>query len=115
MVFSIRKGGNKNKVKLTITYDMVWKKISSSRRYASASRHAFIIGGRSKGVIGIVLYSRACWKCGAAEKRVEESEEHECPKNFEGSSKITEASAILNMVYDAFYNRFYHWCHRQQQ
>ena len=42
---------NNNKVKLTVTYDMVWKKISSSRRYDSSSGHAFIIGGRSKGII----------------------------------------------------------------
>ena len=28
------------------------------------------------------------------------------PKELEGSSKIMEASAILKMVEDAFYNRF---------
>ena len=53
------------------------------------------------------LYSKACRKCGAAEKRREEAEEHECPKNFEGSSKSMEASTILKMVEDAFYNRFF--------
>ena len=66
--------------------------ISSGCRYDSYRGHAFIIGGRSKGIIGIFLYSKA------AEKRVEEAEEHECPKNFELSSKSMEASAILNMV-----------------
>ena len=30
-----------------------------------------------------------------------------CPKNFEGSSNIMEASAILKMVDDAFYNCFF--------
>ena len=64
------KGENKNKVKLTVTYYMGWQKRSSSRRYDSYSGHAFIIGGRSKGVIGIVIYSKACRKCDAAEKRV---------------------------------------------
>ena len=54
----------------------------------------------------MVLYSKACRKCDAAEKRREEAEEHECPKNFEGSSKSMEASAVLKMVEDAFYNRF---------
>ena len=75
-------------------------------RYDSSSGHAFIIGARSKGIIIMVLYSKAFRKCDAAEKRREEAEEHECPKNFEGSSKSMEASAILNMVEDAFYNRF---------
>ena len=73
---SIRQGGNKNKVKLTVTYDMVWQKRSSGRRYVSSSGNAFIVGGRSKGVIGIVLYSKACWKCEAVEKRGEEAEEY---------------------------------------
>ena len=77
---------------------MGWQKRSSGRRYDSSSGHAFIIGARSKGIIRMVLYSKACQKCDTAEKRIEESEEHECPKNFEGCLKSMEASAILKMV-----------------
>ena len=51
---------NNNKVKLTVTYDMGWQNRPYGKRYDSSSRHAFIIGGRSKGVIGMVLYSKAC-------------------------------------------------------
>ena len=47
---------NNNKFKLTVTYDMGWQKRSSSRRYDFSSRHTFIIGARSKGIIGMVLY-----------------------------------------------------------
>ena len=86
---------------------MGWQKRSSGRRYDSSSRHAFIIGGRSKVIIGIVLYYKACWKCDAAENRLEEAEEHEFPKNFEGGSKIMEDSTILEMVEDTFYNCFF--------
>ena len=68
------KGKNNNRVKLTVTYDMGWKKISYGRRYDSSSGHAFIIGGRSKGIIGMFLYSKACRKCDATEKRREEAE-----------------------------------------
>ena len=50
---------NKNKVKLTVTYDMGWQKRSYGRRYYSSRQNAFIIGGRSKGVIGMFLYSKA--------------------------------------------------------
>ena len=64
---------------------MVWKRISYGRRYDSLIRHAFIVGGRSKSIIGMVLYSKAFRKCDDAEKRVEESEEHEYTKNFKGS------------------------------
>ena len=62
------KGKNKNKVKITVTYDMVWQKRSSGRRYDSYSGHAYIVRGRSKGIIGIVLYSKACRKYDYAEK-----------------------------------------------
>ena len=60
---------NNNKVKLTVTYDMGWKNRSSGRRYDSSGRHAFIIGERRKGIIGIVLYFKAFRKCDTAEKR----------------------------------------------
>ena len=86
---------------------MGWQKISSGRIYDSSSGHAFIIGERRNGIIGMVLYSKACRKCDSAEKRGEESEEHECTKNFEGSSKSMEASDILKMVEDAFHNQFF--------
>ena len=68
------KDKNNNKVKLTVTYDMRWQKRSSGRRYDSSSRHAIIIGEMSKGIIVIVLYSKACRKCDSAEKRGEEAE-----------------------------------------
>ena len=86
---------------------MGWHKRPSGWRYDSSSGHTFIIGGRSKGIIGMVLYSKAFRKCGAADKIGEETEEHYFPKNFEGSSKIMEASAIMKMVEDVFYNRFF--------
>ena len=63
------KGKNKNKVKLTVPYDMGWQKRSSGSRYDSSSGHAFIICGIIKGIIGMVLYSKAYLKCDTAEKR----------------------------------------------
>ena len=54
------------------------------------------------------------WNCplfkslpNAAEKRGEETEEHECQKNFKGISNSMEASEIMKMVEDYFYNRFF--------
>ena len=54
----------------------------------------------------MVLYYKAFRKCDYVEKRGEEATEHECPKNFKGSSKSMKASVILKMVEDAFYNQF---------
>ena len=61
------KDKNKNKVKLTVTYDMGWQKRSSGRIYDSSSGQAFIIGASSKGITGMVLYSKACRMCDYAE------------------------------------------------
>ena len=55
----------------------------------------------------MVLYSNAWRKCDATDKRGEETEEHECPKNYEGSSKKIEAGEILNIVeYEFFHCSF---------
>ena len=62
-------GENKNKVKLTVTYDMGWQNRSPGRRYKSSRGHAIIIVRRRKGLIVMVLYSKACQKCDAAENR----------------------------------------------
>ena len=63
----------KNKVKLIITYDMSSQKRSSERRYDSSGRNAFIIGGISKGIIGMVIFSKDGRKCDASDKKGEES------------------------------------------
>ena len=46
----------------------------------------------------MVIYSKACQNCDAADKRGEESEVHDWPKNFEGRYKSMEAAAIMKMV-----------------
>ena len=54
VIYKMRK--NKDKMKLTIKYDMGWYKISPGRRYDLYIGHAFIFGGITRGVIGMVLY-----------------------------------------------------------
>ena len=85
---------------------MGWQKRSSGIRYESYIRHVFIIGGIIKTIIRMALYSKACQKCDSAENIREEAEEREFPKNFEGRSKIMEASANMKMVEDSFNNLF---------
>ena len=67
---------NNHKVKIAVIYDMGWQKRSSGRRYDSSRGHTFIIRARSKGNIGMVLYSKSFQKCDSAEKRRKEAEEH---------------------------------------
>ena len=79
---------------------MGWQQISSGSRYVSSSGHTFIIGGISKGIIGMVLYWKAWQIFDAADKRVEEAETCDHPKNFEGRAKIMEDGAIMKMLDD---------------
>ena len=67
---------NRNKVKITVTYDMGLQKRLFVRIYESSIWHALIIGGISNGISGYGLYSKALKKCNAADKRGEESEYH---------------------------------------
>ena len=52
----------------------------------------------------MILYSKAFQKSDAADKRGEESEEHECPNKFEVSFKIMEVDAIMEMVEDTLHH-----------
>ena len=52
-------GENKNKVKLTVTYDMGWQNRLSGRRYDFSSGHELLIGRICKGIIGMVFYSNS--------------------------------------------------------
>ena len=62
---------NKNKVKLTVTYDMGWQKRSYLGRYDSFIRHDFVIGGIHKEISDMVIYSKALLNFYALYKRQE--------------------------------------------
>ena len=88
---------NNNKVKLTVTYDMGWQKISYGMRYDSSSGHAFIIRERTKGIIGMVLYSKVCRKCDDAEKAEKKQ------KNMSAQRTSREARKVWSLL------KFWRW------
>ena len=102
---------DKEKVPLTICYDMGWNKRSSGTRYDSVSGHGIMIGGYTKKVIGFKSMSKECSVCSNFEKQKKKDEElvnppeHECTKNHDGSSKSMECEAILQLVTEAFIER----------
>ena len=57
---------------------MGWQKRSSGRRYDSSSGRVFIISRIYKGIIIMVLYSKAWEQYDAADNMVEETEEYYC-------------------------------------
>ena len=86
------KGGNNNKVKLTVTYYMGWQRRSSGNRYDSYSGHAFIIGGRSKGIIGMVLNYKSLRKFDAS--KIEEKKQ----KNMSAQRTSRESHKVWRLL-----------------
>ena len=101
--------GNRNdSVGLRVAYDMGWQKKSSGKRYDSLSGHCFLFGLDTKKIIGMKVYSKVCSVCDA--KRKGPVPEHECPKNWEGSSGAMESQGALELwqeIYDKYDGRVY--------
>ena len=83
---------------LTVAYDMGWTKRSSGNRYDSLSGHAFLVGCHSRKIIAAQITSKQCSLCSSAATKEEKPPEHECPKNYIGSSKAMEADGALSLV-----------------
>ena len=65
-----KKIGARDKVGLTVSYDMGWNKRSSGHRYDSISGHAFIIGAYTRRIIGSVVFSKSCAVCNQRKKQI---------------------------------------------
>ena len=79
-----KKQGEREKVGLTVSYDMGWNKRSSGNRYDSLSGHAFIIGAYTRRIIGCVIFSKTCATCNMRNKKNKHADEN----------GITEVSTI---------------------
>jgi hypothetical protein len=67
------------------SYDMGWQVRSSGGKYGSSTGHGLLIGALSKKVMDSVVKSQKI-------------KQHACVKNYEGSSKSIEASALTKML-----------------
>ena len=80
--------------------DMGWQQKGSGRRRNSKSGHAFVIGMRTRLVIGKEVCSKGCGYCKHWYTRNAidvEPPEHQCFVNHVGSSGSMEPVAVLNM------------------
>ena len=91
-------------VALTVYFDMGWSKRSSSNIHDSISGHALKIDFLSDKILTTTVSSKICIAFSKAENIGEKSPDHICPKNYEGSSKVMEADAVLHLYKSMFYN-----------
>jgi len=94
------------RVPIDVSMDGAWQKKGSGRKYNSLSGHNIAIGARLKGILSYVVYSKICWVHASAEKKGEEAREHDCPRNYEGSSKGMEAKGAVQLTENIFASGF---------
>ena len=87
---------------VAVSFDMGWQKRSSGRTYDSVSGHGMMIGGKTCKIVNGLVLSKRCSIC----KKPEDpnvpdipikERDHDCPRNFDGTSKAMEAEAALRL------------------
>ena len=86
------------------SYDMGWQKQSSGRTYNSISGHGMMIGCKSSKIIDVIILSKKCKICSSHKE--DDPPPHECPKNYDGSSKGMEAEGSLRLCKKAQERRY---------
>ena len=95
---------------IAVSYDMGWQKRSTGHSYDSISGHAFIVGCRTKKIVGVAVRSKKCAKCQKARKNNYPAPEHRCPLNYEGSSGAMESRVALDFtieLYESYGGKFF--------
>ena len=85
-------------IDIVVSFDMGWQKKGSGHTYDSISGHAFMSGARARKILACMICCKLCGVCTVTEKVGKEPEEHECCKNYKGSSKGMEAFVVLELV-----------------
>jgi hypothetical protein len=88
---------------VSVSYDMGWQK--AAKTYDSLSGQGLMIGDRTKRVVCYKNYSKACGTCERHARKIEANKtpdlpvnQHDCPRNHDGSSKGMEPLAALDCV-----------------
>ena len=89
---------------IAVSFDMGWQKRSTGRVYDSMSGHGFIIGCRTKNVVGFGLKKKKCSNCTSFNKHNLPIVAHKCSINWSGSSGAMEASLAQDLIRGIFEN-----------
>jgi len=85
---------------LTVSTDMAWQQRACGKQYNSCSGHCLFVGQLTRKPLAKQIYSRSCSVCRGFYRKHEVHEqvpEHECVKNYDGSSGSMEPMAVLDM------------------
>lgn len=87
---------------MTVSFGMNRNNHSSSNSYDSLLGHALTIGCQSKNIVAAMVFSKMCRICSTTEENGEDPPDHVYPKNYDGSSKETEADETLHLYTTIF-------------
>ncbi|XP_046563466.1 uncharacterized protein LOC124272337 [Haliotis rubra] len=87
--------------RICVSVDAGWQKRGSGKCYDSLSGHCSMIGNKTGKVLGYSIRSKSCRICHQANKANRIPEEHDCRKNWDGSSKGMEPDMVSEMVVKA--------------
>ncbi|XP_062621637.1 uncharacterized protein LOC134283204 [Saccostrea cucullata] len=78
---------------INISFDAAWQKRGSGRSYNSHSATATMIGMETGKIVAFDLKTTDCRKC-----LFTQTDDHDCNKNFNGSSKAMESALAIDMA-----------------
>ncbi|XP_067664302.1 uncharacterized protein [Haliotis asinina] len=87
--------------RISVSVDAGWQKRGSGKCYDSLSGHCSMIGNKTGKVLGYSIRSKSCRMCYEAFKANRTPTEHDCKKNWDGSSKGMEPDMVSEMVVKA--------------
>ena len=79
-------------------YDMGWQKRGSGRCYNSKSGVGTVIGNRTGKICGYGVRSKDCRTCVINQNKGLDPPDHQCSKNWEGSSRSMEPDVAVEIV-----------------
>ncbi|CAH1109256.1 unnamed protein product [Psylliodes chrysocephalus] len=81
---------------ITVIADGAWSKRSYKTNYNALSGVAVIIGEATKKVLFMGVKNKFCTICLKFETKIEDAPQHQCAKNWKGSSTSMESAIILD-------------------
>jgi len=90
--------------KVRASYDMGWQQRGSGSSYSSQSGHALYVGAEMQKPISFDIKSKLCSVCNTIRGKEGPVKEHDCCKNWTGTSSAMEAKAALDMYVDLYEN-----------
>ena len=89
---------NDSPVSLCASVDAAWQRRGSGRSYNSLSGHSSLIGEKTGKVLNYTTRKKSCRFCDTAERNGTKPREHDCRKNWQGSSKSMEPNMAIDMI-----------------